>query len=97
MRENNLIHLLLLKLRELSFEGRTISMPPNDKAIKLAGGYSGRILVFQGTDEGVKATFQHIIVGKGRVGYFLDMIGDVTTTAADKALFKRMYLTWRPR
>jgi hypothetical protein len=37
MRDNNLIHLLLLKLRELSFEGRTISMTPNDKAIKLAG------------------------------------------------------------
>jgi hypothetical protein len=36
MRDNNLIHLLLLKLRELSFEGRTISIP-NDKAIKLAG------------------------------------------------------------
>jgi len=37
MRDNNLIHLLLLKLRELSFEGRTISIPPNDTAIKLAG------------------------------------------------------------
>jgi len=69
----------------------------SNKSIKLAGGYTGRILVFQGTDQGVKATFQHIIVGKGRVGYFLDMIGDFTTTAADKALFKRMYLTWRPR
>jgi hypothetical protein len=37
MRDSKLIHLLLLKLLELSFEGRTFSMPPNDKAIKLAG------------------------------------------------------------
>ena len=37
MPDSHLIHLLLLKLRELSFEGRTISIPPNDKAIKLAG------------------------------------------------------------
>ena len=28
MRDGNLIYFLLLKLRELSFEGRTISMPP---------------------------------------------------------------------
>ena len=35
MRDSGLIHLLLLKLRELSFEGRTISIPPSDKAIKL--------------------------------------------------------------
>jgi hypothetical protein len=33
-----LVHLLLFKLRELSFEGRrTISIPPSDEAIKLAG------------------------------------------------------------
>jgi len=36
MRDSHLIYLLLLQLRELSFEGRTISMRPNDKAIKLA-------------------------------------------------------------
>jgi hypothetical protein len=36
MRDCGLIHLLLLKLRELSFEVRTISIPPSDKAIKLA-------------------------------------------------------------
>jgi hypothetical protein len=37
MRDNHLIHLLLLKLRDLSFEGRTTSIAPNDKVIKLAG------------------------------------------------------------
>ena len=38
MRDVGLVHLLLFKLRELSFEGRrTISIPPSDEAIKLAG------------------------------------------------------------
>jgi len=32
MRDGNLIYFLLLKLRELSFEGRTISMPPQRQA-----------------------------------------------------------------
>jgi hypothetical protein len=42
MRDSSLVHLLLFKLRELSFEGRrTISIPPGDEAIKLAG-YSAK-------------------------------------------------------
>ena len=51
---------------------------------------------FRGTDNGQTVFFQHIILGKGRVGYFLDMYGLNTSTVADRALFKQMYTTWRP-
>jgi hypothetical protein len=36
-RDKDLTHLMLLKLWDLSFAGRTFSMPPNDKTIMLAG------------------------------------------------------------
>jgi hypothetical protein len=63
--------------------------------IKLAG-WSGRMLTFRGTDNGQTVFFQHIILGKGRVGYFLDMYGLNSSAAADRVLFKRIYTTWRP-
>jgi hypothetical protein len=67
----------------------------SNKAIKLAG-WSGRMIIFRGTDDGRILLFQHIILAKGRVAYFLDMVGDNADANADKALFKKMYLTWRP-
>ncbi len=63
--------------------------------IKIAG-WSGRFLTFRGTDNGQTVFFQHVILGKGRVGYFLDMYGLNTSTVVDRALFKQMYTTWRP-
>ncbi len=63
--------------------------------VKIAG-WSGRLLTFRGTDNGQTVFFQHIILGKGRVGYFLDMYGLNTSTVVDRALFKQMYTTWRP-
>jgi hypothetical protein len=35
--KGDLSHLLLLKLRELSLEGRTVSMVPSDKRIEIIG------------------------------------------------------------
>jgi hypothetical protein len=35
--KSDLSHLLLMKLRELSFEARTFSMVPSDKRIEIAG------------------------------------------------------------
>ena len=67
----------------------------SNKPVKIAG-WSGRMLTFRGTDNGQTVFFQHIILGKGRVGYFLDMYGLNTSTVADRALFKQMYTTWRP-
>jgi hypothetical protein len=67
----------------------------SNKAISLHG-YSGRILVFEGVDNGLKVRIERIIIGKGRVGYFLSLYADLTTAAVDHATFKRMYLSWKP-
>jgi hypothetical protein len=68
----------------------------SNKSIRLAGGYSGKIVVYTGTDHGLKITIRRIFVAKGRVGYFLDLFGDSTAATGDAALFKKMYLSWRP-
>ena len=67
-----------------------------NKSIKLAG-WSGRLLIFSGVDNGVRKQFQTAYVAKGRVGYFVDMEGLLDTANDDKALFKKIYLTFRPR
>jgi hypothetical protein len=68
----------------------------SNKAIRLAG-WSGRILILTAVQDGRKVLIQHIVVGKGSVAYFLDMYGDLSSAKADRALFKKMYGTWRPR
>ena len=67
----------------------------SNKAIKVAG-WSGRMLIMSGTYEGRKVLFQHIILARGKVGFFLDMYGDLENATADKALFKKFYGTFRP-
>jgi len=59
-------------------------------------GYSGKILVFSGKDNGASVLIQHIIIGKGNTAYFLTMFSDRTHISADKALFKTIYRTWKP-
>jgi hypothetical protein len=67
----------------------------SNKAIRLHG-YSGRILVFEGTDNGLKVRIEQIIIAKGKVGYFLSLFADRTTAVADHATFKKMYQSWKP-
>jgi hypothetical protein len=67
----------------------------SNKPIKLHG-YAGRILVFEGVDQGVKVRIEEIIIGRGRVGYFLTLFAERATAAADHATFKTMYLSWKP-
>ena len=66
----------------------------SNKSIKV-GGWSGRYLIFSGKDNGVQIQFQHIIIARGRVAYFIDMDGYISNAKADKALFKQMYSTFR--
>jgi hypothetical protein len=65
----------------------------SNKAIKIDG-WSGRIVLLRGKDNGRTILIQHIVVAKGRVGYTLQMLGDNETAAADRALFKKIYGTW---
>jgi hypothetical protein len=67
-----------------------------NKSVKVAG-WSGQLLIFSGVDNGVKKQFQTLNLSKGRVGYFIDMDGLIQAAKADKALFKKIYLTFRPR
>jgi len=67
----------------------------SNKAIKLANGYSGRILTYSGTDDGLKVIIKEIIVAKGKVGYFIAMFGKAEDAVANKAIFGKIYLTWR--
>ena len=68
----------------------------SNKGIKLASGYSGRLLTFTGVEQGLKVTIQLIVVAKGRVGYFISLFADSRTADQDRGLFRKMYLTWRP-
>jgi hypothetical protein len=67
----------------------------SNKAISLHG-YAGRILVFEGVDQGVKIRIEEVIIGRGRVGFFLTLFADRTTATVDHATFKRMYQSWKP-
>ena len=60
-------------------------------------GWPGRLLTFNGSDNGRKLYIQHLILAKGKVGYIVEMFSDQGAAAADKALFKKIYKTFRPR
>ena len=65
-------------------------------SIRLASGYAGKMLTFNGTEDGVKIVIREILVAKGHNGYFIEMFGRTEASKADGALFKRIYATWRP-
>jgi hypothetical protein len=67
----------------------------SNASITLAG-WSGRLLTFSGIDDGVKVIIKEAIVGKGKAGYFITMFGEKANATADRDLFRKMYLTWRP-
>ena len=66
------------------------------RTVKLAGGYTGKFLIYHGTEDGIAVTVQKVIVAKGRVGYFIDIWGYREQESPDVRLFKQMYTSWRP-
>lgn len=66
-----------------------------NKAVRV-GGWSGRLLIFSGTDNGVKLLYQQVNVARGRVGYFIEMESYLENAKADKVLFKKVYSTFKP-
>ena len=68
----------------------------SNKKVKVAG-WSGRLLKFTGTDDGVKTYFQLLLLAKGRVGYFLEWRSPEDDRKADQALFAKIYKTFKPR
>jgi len=68
----------------------------SNASIKLASGFTGRVLTFTGIDDGLKVYIKEVIVAKGRVGYFLTMFAERATATADTKIFRKMYGSWRP-
>ena len=64
--------------------------------VRLADGYAGKVLTFNGTDNGAKVVIRDVIVARGHYGYFLVLRGQTAQATADLATFERMYGTWRP-
>ena len=67
----------------------------SNTAITLVG-WTGRLLKFTGVDNGVKVAIQEIVLAKGPTVYFIDLFADLKTVTADRATFRKMYVTWRP-
>ena len=66
------------------------------KTVKV-NGWPGRLMTFDGSENGRKLYIQHLILGKGKVAYFVDMFTDRGDATADKALFKKIYSTFKPK
>jgi hypothetical protein len=60
-------------------------------------GWPGRLMTFAGSDGGRKLYIQHLILAKGKVGYIVEMFSDRGTESKDKALFKKIYKTFKPK
>lgn len=67
----------------------------SDKKVSV-GSLSGRLLTFNGTDDGQKFRIQHLIIARGKVGYFVTMWSDPGNEKADAKLFLRMYNSFKP-
>ena len=67
----------------------------SNKSIKV-NGWPGRIAILKGKDGVVNLQIQELILAKGRIGYELELMGQLDAAAADKALFKRIYSSWHP-
>jgi len=59
--------------------------------------WPGRLLTFTGFDAGRDVYIQHLVLGKGKVGYFVDMFSDRGAAPSDRALFKQLYTTFKPK
>jgi PsbP-like protein len=68
----------------------------SNKKARVAG-WNGRLIKMVGTEDGVETYYQLLLLAKGRVGYFLDWRSDDDDRDADKALFERMYKSFKPK
>jgi hypothetical protein len=68
----------------------------SNKKVKV-GSWPGKLLTFNGTDSGRSIYIQELILTKGKAAYFIDMFSDRGHATADKALFKRIYKTFKPK
>ena len=53
-------------------------------------------LTFNGSDDGQKVRIQHLIIARGKIGYFVTMFSNPGNEKADATLFLRMYNSFKP-
>jgi hypothetical protein len=68
----------------------------SNKKARVAG-WNGRLIKMVGKEDGVDTYYQLLLLAKGRVGYFVDWRSDNGDRDADKALFERMYRSFKPK
>jgi hypothetical protein len=68
----------------------------SNKKAKVAG-WNGRLIKMVGKEDGVDTYYQLLLLAKGRVGYWLDWRSDHGNRDTDKALFERIYKTFKPK
>jgi hypothetical protein len=68
----------------------------SNKKARVAG-WNGRLIKMVGKEDGADTYYQLLLLAKGRVGYFLDWRSDNDDRDADKALFERIYKTFKPK
>ena len=68
----------------------------SNKKAKVAG-WNGRLIKMMGNVDGVDTYFQLLLLAKGRVGYCLDWRSENGDRDADKAMFERIYKTFKPK
>jgi hypothetical protein len=67
----------------------------SNKAVKVAG-WSGRLVIFDGLVGIQRKLSQHLFLVKDRIAYTLDMEGYFSLAAENKALFKKIYSSFKP-
>ena len=68
----------------------------SNKKAKVAG-LPGRLIKMTGNVDGIETYFQVLLVAKGRMEYRLDWQSPDDDHDADKALFERMYKSFKPK
>ena len=68
----------------------------SNKKAKVAG-LQGRLIKMMGKVDGVETYFQLLLVAKGRMEYRLDWRSANGDRDADKALFERIYRSFKPK
>ena len=68
----------------------------SNKKARVAG-LPGRLIKMTGNVDGVETYFQVLLVAKGRMEYRLDWQSPDGDHEADKALFERMYKSFKPK
>ena len=68
----------------------------SNKKAKLAG-LPGRLIKMTGDVDGIESYFQVLLVAKGRMEYCLDWRSEDGDQDADKALFERIYKSFKPK